>query len=127
MEKTTIPLKRLKRGSFVVIDGVPCRVVEVALSAPGKHGAMKARIEAIGLFDERRHSLVGPADEEVEVPIVNKRSAQVVAIVGETVQLMDLSDYSVFELPLPEGIELKPGQEVSYYEVLGQRTLKPLK
>jgi translation initiation factor 5A len=70
-----------------------------------------------------------PGDESIDVPIIAKRSAQVLALVGERVQLMNLTDYSVFELPIPEELKgkLKAGEEVSYYEVLGQRTLKPLK
>jgi translation initiation factor 5A len=129
MEKTTTIVKKLKPGSFVIIDDAACKVTNIVLSAPGKHGAVKARIEAVGLLDERKRSIVMPGDESIDVPIIAKRSAQVLALVGERVQLMNLTDYSVFELPIPEELKgkLKAGEEVSYYEVLGQRTLKPLK
>ena len=48
---------------------------------------------------------------------------------GERVQLMDLTDYSVFELEIPEELrgKLEEGKEVPYYEVVGIRTLKPIK
>jgi translation initiation factor 5A len=129
VEKTKTLVKKLKRGGFVIIDEAPCRVIGVVFSAPGKHGAVKARIEAIGLLDERKRSIVSPADETIDVPIIVKKSAQVLAVVGERAQLMDLADYSVFELPIPNELKerVRAGEEISYYEVCGERTLKPIK
>jgi len=34
----------IKEGSYVMIDGEPCRVVEVEKSKTGKHGSAKTRI-----------------------------------------------------------------------------------
>ena len=95
----------------------------------GKHGASKTRVEAIGLLDGRRRSIVKPSGDNVDVPIVNKKKAQVLALAGNKVQLMDLSDYSMFELEIPEELKgkLKSGEEVNYFELADTRTLKPLK
>jgi translation initiation factor 5A len=127
--KTTAVIKNLKPDSFVLIDDVPCKVEKVSVSVSGKHGAAKARVDAIGLFDGKRRSIVKPADETVEVPIINKKNAQVLAIVGESAQLMDLTDYSVFELPIPEELKgkIKAGEEISYFEIAGTKTLKQIK
>ncbi len=129
MEKTVTVLKALKKGSFVLIDDVPCKVDDISVTKSGKHGAAKARVDGIGLFDGRRRSIVKPADASVDVPILSKKKAQVLAIVGERVQLMDLEDYSNFELDIPEELKgkLNSGEEISYYEVTGVRTLKQLK
>jgi translation initiation factor 5A len=129
LEKTTAIIKNLKKGQFVLIDGIPCRVVSVAVSKSGKHGAAKCRIEGIGLFDDRRRSMVKPADENVDVPIIVKKNAQILALLKDKVQLMDLEDYSTFELDIPDELKnkLKQGEEINYYEVAGIRTLKPLK
>ena len=129
MEKTTAIIKDLKPGGFVLIDNVPCRVEKVTVSTSGKHGAAKARVDAVGLFDGRRRSIIKPADDTVEVPIITKKTAQVLAILGDNVQLMDLTDYSVFELPIPEELkgEIKQGEEIAYYEVMGMKTIKPIK
>lgn len=63
------------------------------------------------------------------MPIIIKKSAQVLSIIGENAQLMDLNTYEVFELPIPEEIktQVEPGKEIAYFEVLGVKTLKPLK
>ena len=129
MSVTKQVIKSLKKGQFVLIEGVPCRVDKVSISVAGKHGAAKARLEGIGIFDGKRRSIVKPADEEVEVPIIEKKTAQVLAVVGDRVQLMDLSTYETFEVDIPEEKKgkLSSGQEIYYFEVLGQRTIKELK
>lgn len=119
-------IKNLKKGGFVLIDGVPCKVVGVNISKSGKHGAAKARVEGMGMFDNRRRSIIKPADAKVPVPILHKKQAQVLAIVGDKVQLMDLTDYSTFELDIPKSMKgkLDSGQEIMYYEIEGTRTLE---
>lgn len=129
MEKTTAVIKELKPNGFVLIEDSPCRVEKVTISTSGKHGASKARVDAIGLLDNRRRSIVKPADETVDVPIITKKNAQILAIIGEKVQLMDLQDFSVFELDIPEEMKgaLQAGNEIPYFEVVGIKTIKPIK
>jgi len=124
-------LGSLRVGSYIVIDGEPCRIVELTKSKPGKHGSAKARIVAIGIFDGVKRSLVGPVDSHVEVPIVEKRSGQVLAIVPTGVQLMDLETYETFEAPMPEEEalreKLEPGVEVEYWRILGRAKIMRVK
>jgi len=124
-------LGSLRVGSYIVIDGEPCRIVELTKSKPGKHGSAKARIVAIGIFDGVKRSLVGPVDSQVEVPIVEKRSGQVLAIVPTGVQLMDLETYETFEAPMPEEEALReglePGVEVEYWRILGRAKIMRVK
>jgi len=119
----------MKKGSLILIDGAPCRVDSISSGKSGKHGASKTRVDAIGLFDNRRRSIVKPSSDTVDVPIINKKKAQVLALTQEKAQLMDLYDYSMFDLEIPEELKgkLTTGQEVNYYEIIGIRTLKPLK
>jgi len=121
----------LKPGSFVVIDGEPCRVVEVEKSKPGKHGSAKARIVAIGLFDNVKRTLIAPTDARVEVPVVSKRTAQIISDLGTMVQLMDLTTYEVYEVQKPTEEDLRvaltPGTEVEVWEVMGRRKIMRIK
>jgi len=129
MEKTTASIKELRPNGFVIVDGEPCRVEKVDVSKSGKHGAAKARVDVIGLMDNRRRSLVKPADETMDVPIVLKKKGQVLAIVGNKAQIMDLADYSMLELEIPEERKeaVKQGEEIFYFEVCDIKTLKELK
>ncbi len=114
----------LRVGQNVIIDGEPCKIVEIEKSKPGKHGSAKARIVAIGVFDGVKRSFVRPVSAQVEVPIIEKIGAQVIALLPTAVQLMDLETYEVFEASMPEEKELKSklnsGVEVEYWRILGK-------
>jgi translation initiation factor 5A len=123
--KEPIEVRGLKVNGYIMIDDEPCKIVSIDTSKPGKHGEAKARIEAFGIFDNRRRSVVYPIRHKVQVPIVNKKQAQAIALTGEGIQLMDLGNYEIFELPIPEALKdkLQPGKEVSYLESLGKRKI----
>jgi translation initiation factor 5A len=125
MATTKQSIKTLKEGKLCMVDGEPCKVLDVAISASGKHGAAKVRLEVVGLFNGRKQSIVKPADTELDVPIVEKRNAQVVAMTPPTVQLMDMETYETFESPIPEEMkdQLQQGAEVSYWVIEGRRML----
>jgi len=125
MVTTRSSIKNLQPGRYVVIDDEPCKVLDVTHSVSGKHGGAKARLEAIGLFDNKRRSVVKPADAEMEVPIIEKKVGQVVAIAGNNAQIMDMTDYETFELPIPEELKNKiaQGKEVSYWIIMGRKIM----
>jgi translation initiation factor 5A len=127
--KTVADIHKLKPGGFILIDDIPCKVDKVQASSSGKHGHSKIRVDAIGVLDGRRRSIVKPSGEAVDVPIINKFVAQVLAIVGDNAQLMDMQSYEVFELPIPEEMKgkIQAGTEVQYFELVGVKTLKPIK
>ncbi len=120
-------LGELRVGSFIVIDGEPCRIVEITKAKTGKHGSAKAHVVAIGIFSGSKKTLVAPVSQRVEVPIIDKRTAQVLAVMGDTVQLMDMETYETFEVEMPEEEEIKsklqPGAEVEYWEAMGKRKI----
>jgi len=124
MAETSITIKDLRPGSYVMIDGEPCKVVDIAKSKPGKHGAAKIRLEAIGIFDNKKRSLLKPASTEVPQPIIEKKRGQVISVSGDFIQLMDLEDYSTFEASVPEEFKgkLDSGMEVVYWKI-GNRIL----
>lgn len=117
-------LKDCKPGSYIMIDGEPCKVLSLAKSKPGKHGAAKVRLEAMGIFDNKKRSFLGPASAEVEVPIIEKKKGQVISISGDIAQIMDLETYETFETGIPEEFKgkIQPGTEVLYWK-FEQKTL----
>lgn len=114
-------LGSLKVGSYIIIDGEPCRIVSYDHSKPGKHGSAKARVAAIGVFDGSRHSMVSPVSASIEVPLIDKRNGQVISIAGQTLQIMDLETFEVFETSAVEDEirdKIRQGGEVEYWKVL---------
>lgn len=127
MNTKVVEVKELKVGKFVMIEGEPCKVMSIQTAKTGKHGSAKARVEGIGILNNQKRSFVSPAESKIEVPIMERKSAQVLAFMGNVVQLMDLDTYGTFELPKPgpEDIEgtLVEGVEVDYIEVVGKKKI----
>ena len=111
-----------------MIDNIPCKVVSSVHSKPGKHGAPKIRLEATGLVDGRRRSIVSSADSRVEVPIIKKSNAQVISINGDSANVMDLETYETFDIKIPEEFKDKihEGITILYWDV-GVKLMKGLK
>ncbi|MGD8505865.1 MAG: translation initiation factor IF-5A [Candidatus Bathyarchaeota archaeon] len=116
-------LGTLKVGSYVLVENEPCRIVSYTKSKPGKHGSAKARVVAMGVFDSVKRSFVKPVSSQVEVPIIEKRSGQVIALLPSAVQVMDLETYEISETPIPEDDlkdKLTSGVEVEFWRILGR-------
>jgi len=125
MSKQQTEIGKLKEGRYVVVDDEPCKILSIATSKPGKHGAAKSRIDVVGIFDGMKRSIVQPVSAKTYVPIVERRSAQVISIAGNTVQFMDIKDYEMFDLDVTD-VQLKSieaGAEISYIASLGKRKL----
>ncbi len=116
-------VRSLKKGNYIVIDNEPCRIVEYTSSKPGKHGAAKVRIEALSIFDGKKHQLLTTGDNKAEVPIITRQPHQVLSINGNIAQLMNMETYETIELPIPENMSLKEGGEVQVLEALGRKAL----
>ncbi|UCE92123.1 MAG: translation initiation factor IF-5A [Methanobacteriota archaeon] len=118
-------VRTLKEGRYINIDDEPCKITSISTSKPGKHGEAKARIEAVGIFDGGKRSVVYPVKHKVQVPMIDKRQAQVVTIMGDEVQLMDLDDYEIFQLRIPDDFRdsLTPGENIQYLIAMGRKKI----
>ena len=112
----------LKIGHYILIQNEACKIVAYDKSKPGKHGSAKARIVAMGVFDGTKKSIVSPVDAKIDVPIIEKRSGQVISMADNNVQLMDLETFEVFFAPMPTDevvkSKLAAGMEVEYWKVM---------
>ena len=120
-------LGSVKVGSYMMIDGEPCKIVEYDKSKPGKHGSAKARVVGIGLFDDVKRSHVSPVSANIEVPMLEKKTGQVISMTDDTIQLMDLANFEVFDVPNITDTDLKNkiqnGVEIEYWRVLGRNKI----
>ena len=119
------PAKELRVGRYVLIDGIPCKVLEIETSSPGKHGAAKMRVTALGVFDVQKKTLLASSHADVQVPVIKKRKGSVVSFTETTVQVMDSETYETYDLPIPDDFKgkLEAGKEVEVMETMGRKAL----
>ena len=119
----------LQKGNYVVLNGVACIVSDTQTSRPGKHGHAKVRIVAVGMIDGKKREEVMPGHDMVDVPIIEKRTAQVLSIVNGMANVMDSETFETFDLKIPE--ELKDtcmeGSNILYWTILNDRVMKQIK
>ncbi|MGC8514840.1 MAG: translation initiation factor IF-5A [Thermoplasmata archaeon] len=118
-------VRELKVGRYMLIDEEPCKIMEITMSKPGKHGEAKARIVAIGAFDNQKRSVVFPVKHKIKVPIIEKKTAQVLSITNKEAQLMDSETFETFIITLDDDIidRVKPGTEIPYWDTMGKRKI----
>ncbi len=119
----------LKVGSYIIIEGAACKIANIDISRPGKHGHAKMRIEGMGIIDNRRRIIVMPAHDNVDVPVIEKKNAQVLSVSGEVANVMDVDTYETFDLKIPDEMKADcvPGSTVLYWVVLSDRIMKQAK
>lgn len=119
----------IKKGDCVIIDGVACKVSSIQVSRPGKHGHAKVRLEAVGLINQKKRVVVMPGHDNIDVPIIEKMTAQVLSVSDNTANVMDNESYETFDLEIPEELKDKviEGVNVLYWNVLGEKVMKDIR
>ncbi len=126
MDKKLVHASGLKVGGFVIFDDKACKVTSIEISKTGKHGHPKARIAAVSITDGSKIIKVFPGHDKVEVPIIEKETAQVLSIAGNKANVMDMKSYETFDLDIPEDLkdQVKEGDQVNYWIILGQKVMR---
>ncbi|MFC1768849.1 translation initiation factor IF-5A [Nanoarchaeota archaeon] len=119
----------LQKGSYCIIEGAACRVVDTQTSRPGKHGHAKVRLTAVGIIDEKKRVLVMPGHDNIDVPIIEKKTAQVLSINENMANVMDSESYETFDMEIPEELkgQVVEGCEVLYWVILNDKVMKQVK
>ena len=121
----------LREGSYAIVNDEPSQIVSIQKSKPGKHGSAKFRCTAISLFDGRKQSFVSSTDSNIQVPIVDKRSGQVINLGPGSVQLMDLETYEMMDVAMPAdedmASKLEAGKNVEYWIIMDRVKIQRVK
>ena len=135
MEKPS-DLGSLKIGSYILLPvsdqptGDPCRISEYDTSKPGKHGAAKARIVGVGVFDGQKRPHVGPVSMQVHVPLIDKKSGQIISITGPDIQVMNSETFETVDIDMIDDEvsgRLEQGQDIEYWNVMGRTKIMRIK
>ena len=125
----TITANNVQKGTSIILEGVASKVVDVEISKPGKHGHSKVRISAVGLIDEKKRIVVMPGHDNVEVPIIEKKNAQVLSVHGDIANVMDSETYDTFDIKIPDELkgQVAEGSSVLYWTIMDQKVIKQVK
>ena len=126
METRFVNVTSLRKGSYVNIDDQPCVVKNIDISKTGKHGHAKARIEAIGLLDGQKRIIVKPGHENVSVPIIEKKRAQVLSVHENDASIMDMETYETKTAEIDDEVKnsIEEGKQVEYWKIAGKEIIK---
>jgi len=71
--------------------------------------------------------VISPVDGKLEVPMIEKKTGQVLSVQPDLVQIMDMESYKTFETPPPAEDDLRSklasGVEIEYWEMLGKKKI----
>lgn len=114
-----------KPGTTIMVDNEACTIKSNDISKTGKHGASKCRIEAKEIFSGKKKVIAVPGSHRFEVPIVNKKRAQVLSVSESKASVMDLESYETFDIVYPEDLKDQLGveKEVEYWEIEGKKSI----
>ena len=68
---------KIRKGDHIVIQGKPCKVVDISTSKTGKHGHAKATIVGIDIFTGKKYETICPTSHSVETPVIKREEWQV--------------------------------------------------
>lgn len=113
-------------GTNILIDGQCFTVKKMDISKTGKHGHAKCRIEAVHMINGNKKVFVVPGHDRFEVPIVNKKKAQVLSIADGKASVMDLENFETIEVEIPEELKdsIQENSNVEYWNIEGTLILK---
>ncbi|MFQ5980719.1 MAG: translation initiation factor IF-5A [Candidatus Heimdallarchaeota archaeon] len=129
----------IKLGRYVIHpdDNEVYKVISVDHSKPGKHGSAKARMVLQNAFTGSKKQFISPVDKRINIPVIDKRMAQVTNVTGDSIALMDNETYDTFEasLPIEEALRKKllslfeagKGIEVEYWEVMNRKKIQEVR
>jgi translation initiation factor 5A len=118
-----IDATQARSGTTIMIEGEAYTVRGNDISKTGKHGSSKCRIEAVGIFSGKKKIVAVPGSTRFEVPMIDKRKAQVLNLVGDKVSVMDLESFETLEIPYMEELKdsLAENKQVEYWDIEGSK------
>ena len=126
MVSKVIDATEMRVGTYIMIDGMTYQVKKMDISKTGKHGHAKVRFEAVSIVTGKKKVQVIPGHDRFEVPMINKRQAQVLSVSENSASVMDSESFENYDLTIPEDLKdsVKAGVVVEYWDVEGDKLIR---
>ena len=116
-----------KVGTNITLDNDYYTIKKIDISKTGKHGHAKCRIEATGIINDSKKVFVVPGHDRLEVPMLEKRKAQVLSKGDKKASVMDLENFETLEIACPDEevfAELEENGNCEYWDIEGVKIIK---
>jgi len=96
----------IRKNGYIVINGKPCKVADVATSKTGKHGHAKCHFVGIDIFTGKKYEDLTPSSHNCDVPNISRTEYSLVDINDEGFCTLMLENGTTREdLKLPSGTD----------------------
>lgn len=97
----------IKKGSYCMLKGNPCKVIEIAVSKPGKHGSAKIHVTGIDIFTNKKIDDIFSTAGTAWAPNVTKVEYEVADISDDGfVSLIEKDNTLKEDIKLPADAEI---------------------
>jgi translation initiation factor 5A len=128
MVSKVIEATEMRVGTYILIDSGAYQVKKMDISKTGKHGHAKVRYEAVSVITGKKKVQVVPGHDKFEIPMIDKRKAQVLSVSGEHANLMDSESFENLDLQISGELkeQISEGCTVEYWDVEGEKLIKKI-
>jgi translation initiation factor 5A len=80
-------------------------------------------------MDGNKKIEIHPSHDQLSVPIIEKKNAQVLAVKNDIANVMDMETYETFDLKIPEEFkgQITEGMQIIYWIVMDEKIIKQTK
>ena len=85
---------------------------------------------AEGILYGQKRPHVGPVSMQIHIPLIDKKTGQIISITGNTVQVMDSETFETIDVTLVDDEvkgKLENGQNVEYWVVMDKTKIMRIK
>ncbi|EFA76608.1 eukaryotic translation initiation factor 5A [Heterostelium album PN500] len=94
----------LRKNGHVVLNGRPCKIVDMSTSKTGKHGHAKVNLTGIDIFTGKKYEDICPSTHNMDVPNVSRAEYSLIDISdGYLTLFKEDTGVTKEDLPVPEG------------------------
>ena len=111
----------LQRGSYLIYNGEPVRVLRKEVIVVGTHSHSKLKFFIQGLNGKSERSINLHHTDKVEIIDIIRKLGQVISKTNNKIQIIDMVSYETFDANAPTELinEVNEGDQVTFIDLKG--------
>lgn len=102
-----LPANLIRKGTYLLVDDVVCKVDNYHTAKPGKHGAAKMLIQTYEVISGKQKDVSISTKDKVDIPIITRKEYTLMSVdENEYLQLLNDKGEMVDDIKLNENNEL---------------------